>query len=398
MLEAYRFGRNANIVLWYTLSKGLTLAIFGLVFNLYVYAEGYDRQFIGLLNAMPAFTSLLSAVPAGLLADRIGRRPLFLITGFVNPLTMLGLALSGAAPLLILFSLANGIVATLYWVSAVPLLAESTSAERRVRLFSVNSFLLWGAGSLGYLLGGQVVSLAAALLGESSRAVEPLRWGMLAVVAVGLLGALPLPWLDIPPIRRLSKAERAPYDVRLYLRLLGPDMLLTCGGGAVAGFIGLYLTLRFGVRPGALGNFLTVSGLIGGGLVLLAPRFADWLGTTRAAIALQAAGVPAIVLLTLAPTQGVAMVGEVLRNGFRSMGDPVYNAFAMSSVPAEQRATVSGLYSTTWSIGFSLGPAISGAVQQRAGFTPAFLLGAASMSCGSLLLWYFFLRRPSATT
>jgi MFS family permease len=98
------------------------------------------------------------------------------------------------------------------------------------------------------------------------------------------------------------------------------------------------------------------------------------------------------VVLALAPVQGVAMAAEVARNAFRSMGDPVYNAFAMSQVPAEQRATISGLYSATWSVGFSLGPAISGVAQQRVGFTPAFLLGAASMSVGVVLLWGFFLR------
>jgi predicted MFS family arabinose efflux permease len=164
----------------------------------------------------------------------------------------------------------------------------------------------------------------------------------------------------------------------------------------VAGFIGLYLSLRFGVRPGALGTFLTVSGLLAGVLVLLAPRVAARLGTARAAVALQAAGVPAIVLLAVAPTQWLAMAGEMLRNAMRSMGDPVYNAFAMSRVPAEQRATISGLYATTWSVGFSLGPAISGVVQQHAGFTPAFLLGATTMASGAALLWAFFLRGPHA--
>src|SRR5579862_7445642 len=194
---AYRFGRNPSIFLWYTLSKGLQLAVFGLAFNLYLYAEGHDKQFIGVVNALPALSSLLCAVPAGLLADRIGHRPLLLITGFINPLTMLGLALTSAVPLLVLFSLCNGIVATFYWVSGPPLLAESTTPERRVRLFSLNSFLLWGAGSLGYFLGGQVVALAAGVLHESARSVDPLRWGMMAIVVVGFLGAVPLPWLRI---------------------------------------------------------------------------------------------------------------------------------------------------------------------------------------------------------
>lgn len=389
---------TTRIVLWYTLSKGLTLAGFGLVFNLYLYAAGYDRQFIGFLNALPAISSLLAAVPIGMLGDRVGHRPLLLVAGFITPLTVLGLAITHSALLLIVFSLANGVVATLYWVSAIPLLAESTTLERRVRLFAVNSFLLWGAGSLGYVLGGQVVALAAHLLGESARGEGPLRWGLLSVVAVGYLGALPLPLLRHAPRTRLPKSERAPYDFRLYARLLGPDMLLTCGGGSVAGFVGLYLTLRFGMRPADLGTFLTISGLIGGVLVLLAPRVADRLGTTRAAVLLQAGGAPSILLLTLAPVQAGAMAGELARNGFRSMGDPVYNAFAMASVPAEQRATISGLYAVTWSIGFSLGPAVSGAVQQRAGFTPAFLVGAASMGAGVFLLWLFFLRGHARAT
>ncbi len=390
----YRFSRNAHIVLWYTLSKGLTLAMFGLVFNLYLYASGFDKQFIGIVNAMPALTSLICAVPMGLLADRVGARTMLLVSGVLNPLTMLGMALTTSATVLILCGLANGVVSTLYWVSNVPFLAGSTSEENRVRLFSVNSFLLWGAGSLGYLIGGQVVALAATVLHESARAVVPLRWGMIAVVVVGFVGAVPLPWLGATGQKTRMQHLRLPYDLRLYARLLFPDVLLTCGGGAVAGFVGLYLTLRFGMRPAALGGFLTVSGLVGGTLVLLAPRLADRLGTTQAAVLLQAGGVPSILLLALAPLQIGAMAGELCRNGFRSMGDPVYNAFVMAQVPAEQRATASGLYSVTWSVGFSLGPALSGVVQQRAGFAPAFLMGAVTMTAGVILLRAFFLSKP----
>jgi MFS family permease len=78
------------------------------------------------------------------------------------------------------------------------------------------------------------------------------------------------------------------------------------------------------------------------------------------------------------------------------MGDPVYTAFVVSRVPEEQRATISGLYGTTWSIGFSLGPAASGVVQQHFGFTPAFLLGAGCIASGATLLWHFAKRMPGA--
>lgn len=386
------WGHNATIFLWYTLTKGLTLAIYGLVFNLYLNSLGYDKSIIGVLNALPALTSLLCSVPLGVLGDRLGPRTMLLLTGVLTPLVMLGLSVSTSVPWLALFALANGAVTTFYWVSGIPLLAESTTPELRVRLFSLNSFLLWGAGALGYTLGGQVVQWAATILHQSVHGTGPLRWGMLAIVVVGILGALPLPWLRVTVRPRRTKAERAPYNLALYLRLLGPDVLLTCGGGSVAGFIGLYLSLRFGVHPAALGTFLTLSGFLGGVLVLLAPRAADRWGTARAAVALQAAGTPAIIVLALAPNTALAMGGEIMRNAARSMGDPVYNAFVMSQVPPEQRATISGLYATTWSVGFSLGPAFSGVVQQHAGFGPAFLLGATSMAAGATWLWVFFLR------
>ena len=395
---AYRFGRNANIVLWYTLTKGVVLAIYGLIFNLYLYSAGYDRQFIGLLNAVPAITSLLCSVPAGMLGDRLGYKPLLLLTGFASPIALLGFALSHAAPLLLVLSMCYGAITTFYWVCCVPLLADSVPEGRRVLVFSINSFLLYGAGSLGYLVGGQVVALAAALLHQSPHALQPLRWGMLSLVAFSALGAVPLLWLRDTRRARHEAAARPRYDLGLYARLLGPDMLLTCGGGAVFGFIGLYLTLRFGMKPDNLGLFLTASGVLGGVLILLAPRMARRLGTARTAIGLQAAGVPAVLLLALAPSQALAMAGEVLRNAFRSMGDPVYSAFVVSQVPAEQRATISGLYAATWSIGFSLGPAISGVVQQHAGFTPAFLLGGASMALGAGLLWGLFLQGPRRIT
>lgn len=382
------FGRDATILLWFTLAKGLQLAFYGLLFNLYVYAAGYDRQFIGVLNAIPAVTSLLSSFPSGVLADRVGYKPLLLLTGFGTPLVLLGLAFTQAALPLVLLGVAFGAITTFYWVSCVPLLAAKVP-DRRVQLFAVNSFLLYGAGSFGYLLGGQVVAIAAGLLHQSSRALLPLRWGLLAMVVVAILGAIPLPWIREAPHHQDAARPRPAYDLGLYARLLGPDMLLTFGGGAVFGFVGLYLTLRFGMRPNDLGLFLTLSGVVGGCLILLAPALARRLGTTRAAIALQAACVPAVLLLALAPVQWLAMMGEVLRNACRSMGDPVYTAFIVSRVPEEQRATITGLYSTTWSIGFSLGPAASGVVQQHAGFTPAFLLGAACIALGSTLLGRF---------
>ena len=72
------YDRNIYIMLAFTLGKlGLQLSIAAITINLYAASLGYDRTFIGV--AVPAIGALIASVPTGVLADRIGRKPLLLI-------------------------------------------------------------------------------------------------------------------------------------------------------------------------------------------------------------------------------------------------------------------------------------------------------------------------------
>lgn len=63
--------RDVYLLLFYTLGKGFQLTIGTLDINYYAHSLGYQPDFIGLLSAMPALGSLVSAVPSGMLADRL---------------------------------------------------------------------------------------------------------------------------------------------------------------------------------------------------------------------------------------------------------------------------------------------------------------------------------------
>ena len=88
-----RFSRNGKLILSYTLIKGLTIAIQGLVYNLYLLSLHFNWQLIGVLDAMPPVTVLVVSLPLGMLADRIGRKMLLVICTLVNPFSLLGIAL-----------------------------------------------------------------------------------------------------------------------------------------------------------------------------------------------------------------------------------------------------------------------------------------------------------------
>lgn len=435
--EYFSYDRNVYVLLLFTLGKGLQLSIGQVAINLYAYSLGYDKSFIGILTAMPAIGALLAAVPTGLLADRFGRRPLLLLSGFLNPLSLAGIAFSTDKTLLIVASVFNGFLSSAYWVTNLPFLTESTTDDQRVGVLALNNFLLLGVGALGAMIGGLVPELVSGVIGAPADSTVPLRFGVLAAAVVTFLPALPLLTLTEPKRASVTRDRRqrnteaiAPPAVpepapavavgpagpaettavrepagmgrravaRLFLQLLLPDMLFTTGEGAVVGLLQLYFFLRFGVQVGALGVVLTIAGLFGGATSLTAPRFVRRYGRLRIATTMQYLTAPVMLCIGFLPFFPLAALAEFGRQVLRGLFEPTYAAFAMERVSSRHRATLSGFYSVTWSIGYSIGPSLAGVLQDRVSLAAPFIIGAVCLVASATLLRLFFGRGENAPT
>src|SRR5579875_261421 len=431
------FPRNVYLLLLFTLGKGIQLSIGIVDINLYAYSLGYKQDFIGLLTAAPSLGALLAAVPMGFLADRLfrtHRKPLLLVTGLLNPLALAGIGLTTSAPIMLAASFANGILSSAYWVTNIPMLTESVASEERERVMSLNSFLLLGIGALGGLIGGLVPEGVGLLLHLPAFSPLPLRCGVIAAALAVLLPTAPLAFLR----ERQPEAEPQPTSalaaesisatpeampvthpvvapettdaptgiggngrlavVLLFAALLIPDMLFTTGEGAVAGLLQLFFRLRYLLQPGALGAFSAGAGLLCGVMALVAPPIARRLGKLRAITAVVTLSAPTMLIIGFAPTLALSMGAEYLRNILRGVFDPIYATFAMERVNARHRATLSGFYSLTWSIGYSIGPAVAGWLQQNVSLSASFAVGTACLLLGISLLYGVFRRVPGANT
>src|SRR5438874_4745153 len=88
---------NVYLLLLFTMGKGFQLSISTLTLNYYVHSLGYRPDFIGVFSAMPAIGALIGAVPAGMLSDRFGRKPVLLLTAILTPIFLVGCALVTSA-------------------------------------------------------------------------------------------------------------------------------------------------------------------------------------------------------------------------------------------------------------------------------------------------------------
>ena len=400
--------RNVYLLLLFTTGKGFQLTIALLNINYYAHSLGYRPDFIGILNAATAVGALIGAVPTGLLADRIGRKPVLLVSAVLTPSFLALTGLVTSAPMLLLFSLLQGMVSTAYWVTNIPLLIENTTKEQRVGVLAFNSFLLLGVGSLGNLLGGAIPEFVGGLLHVSAASTVPLRWGVLAAALFTVVFGLPLWFLRETKRQRvqtrgttqtrsgrLKTVEQERLPVLLFVKLLLPDLLFTMGEGAVVGLIQLYFVLRFRLLPGPLGVIFTISGLAGGIFSLTAPLFVHRWSKLRIITVVQYLSAPLMILIGFAPTLPFAIAGEYTRSFMRTLIEPIYMAFAMENVSDRYRGRLSGFYSTTWSIGFSVGPSIAGWLQTNVSLSTSFLFGAGCLVLAPSLLLVFFGRRPT---
>ncbi len=423
---------NVYILLCFTLGKGFQLSIATLTVNYYAHSLGYRQDFVGLLSAMPAIGSLAAAVPIGFLADRLGRKKILIGTAILTPLFLAGIGLGTSAPWLLICAFLQGVVSTAYWVTNLPLLTESTTERQRVGVFALNSFLLLGVGALGSLLGGAIPEFVGHVLSVPAGSPVPLRWGILVAASSTFVFGLPLWFLREPkrtlavrdtreqaealstmplvapseiappqsevlvaPVEKAEKVapgervkERLP--VLLFVKLLTTDLLFTMGEGAVVALIQIYFVLRFHLSPGTLGIIFSISGLAGGVFALTAPLFVHRWSKLRIITTVMYLSCPLMLLVGFAPTLLLAIGGEYTRSFMRTLIEPVYAAFQMEQVSDKYRATLSGFYSVTWSIGFSIGPAVGGWLQTNVNLSTAFVFGACCLAVSaSMLLFYF---------
>lgn len=408
------FTRNVWILLLFTLGKGFQLSIGAVTINLYVYSLGYKQDFVGLFAGMSALAALLMALPAGMISDRLGRKPVMLVSGLITPFTLVAIAFSTSVPMLLISSFLNGIFASFYWVTTVPMLAESVEDDQRVSVLALNSFLLLGIGALGSLIGGFVPEIAGALLHQPATHSLPLRLGVLSATVVVSLTAVPLFWLRTAPKAaaqpKQSGAQKQPAQAPaaegaaapsaagrsmliLFAMLLIPDALISFGEGSVVGLMQLFFFLKFGLQPGTLGGLFTVAGLLGGLAGLGAPLLVKRWGKLRTATGLQLATAPVMLLTGFAPWLLLAAGAEYVRTMLRAFLDPVYSAFVVEQLPKDRRATVFGLYSITWGLGFSLGPSLGGWLQAHISLSATFVIGASCLLIAPTMLLLFFGRK-----
>jgi len=392
------FSLNARLYLLSVVLSGAAMGVFRLLFNFYVLSLGYDEALLGTLIALSSLSALLSAVPMGYLVDRIGYRHALLLGGSISLLAVMGMVVVPRAGVFVVMNILLGLAQSLSGVTMGPFLMENSGEKERTYLFSFTSGLQTVSGFVGNWVGGYLPTWLGTLRRLPPTSPEAYALALATIVAGGTLGLLPL--LFLRSTQRRDEAERERFAPLSYLwhnlgsmgRLILPTFLTSIGAGLIMPFMNVFYRQVHHQPDPVIGALFAWGSLAMGLGLLIAPPLADRFGKIPLVVVTQALSIPFLFLLGFAPWFALSAFAYYIRLTLMNMGLPVYQAFVMERVDAKARGTVASLVAMANNFGWAFSPTISGWIQVRYGFAPAFLGTIVLYSLSVFFYWYYFWR------
>jgi len=333
---------------------------------------GGDKVAVGLLFSVGTVTAAGLSLPAGLLADRFGKRKLLLFSILVGGICQLGMGLATSVPPLFVWQALAGVGAAASQAALFAALADAVPSSR-----------------LGRAMGWLTLAFQVGFLAGPAAAGAALRWltlpealaistALFAVaLALTLAGIRPAPpvetrWNLVEPLRQL--ASRRAFAVAA-VGLLGATMVW----GTLQAYLPLFGKEQLRLPEAQIGYMIALQAVANGLARIPGGRLVDRI-RKRGLLAVLGLGTYAVSIAVLPHISGFWSATLLL-----SLSVPLlattYLALSVlftNLSTAETRGVAMGAYGTVLYLGLGLGPVVFGTVMERAGYLAGFTACAAA--------------------
>ncbi|MFD3610470.1 MDR family MFS transporter [Streptomyces atroolivaceus] len=350
--------------------------------------RGYSASYAGLVAALHGLGGVVSSLGAGVMTDRLGRRPTMLIAQLSTAVSVavLGFMVHPVAIAGVAFVVGMASNASRPAVQAM--MADIVPPEDRVRAFSLN---YWAIN-----LGFAVSSAGAGFIAEHSYTA-----GFLGEAALTLLCAVVV-FLKVPESRPKEEPRAAgapaPDDVRLGTVLRDGRYMGVVGLSFVValifqqGYVGLPVAMGTdGLSSSDFGTAIAVNGVLIVALQIPVTRFIQHRDPRRLLILSSLLAGYGFGLTAFAGSVGVYALTVCVWTLAEIVNAPTQTGIVVQLSPAHGRGRYQGMYTMSWSVAALVAPLMSGFVIDHYG--AAWLWGACAVLGTVAAFGYWLLMR-----
>lgn len=399
------FNRNVRLFFAFGTSINAGMALFSLLYNLYLLRLSYQEDFIGQVASMAPLATGLLALPTGILSDRLGRRPFLIASGLLLAVSQVGLCWTTSPGSLLAFSFVGGMAMAFIWVNHVPFLSDNAHPARRAEALAIWSALQIIVRMLLSLIGGFMPGVMGYFLGLSTEAPAPFRYALLLGAACSLIAVVPLLYASGQTRRERAPAPRRSPDEdrpaatpwRVFAAITALSGTRGFSMGLTYPFFNVFFEAELGIGPVAIGAIFFLSQLAGLPATFAAPTLVRRFGPTLTILPARTVGgsalgiMGAFISLPLAvPMFLLVRIGEVIDN-------PSDQHFSTQVLPRRYWARIQGLRVCGFQLLNFLGSLLGGTLILDYGYGAAFGLACAARIASGLIMAAFFGLRPTRT-
>jgi len=345
------------------------MSIFFFLYNLFLIDFGYTEQFLGEVRSAYALGGIAGAIPAGILAQRLGlRRTMLLYVTLVVVLSGSLALIVSATPQLCLAFFAS-FAATGWSVCTFPAVAQLTSDQNRSLGFSLNTASGIGLGIVAGLAGSGLPALLSHIVPTATSG--QLKQGALLVscgmIAMALWPAARLRLISPPP----PEKKRGLHSFFL-LRFLAAIAVWSLATSAFTPFFNAYCARYLRMPLSQIGVAFSVSQLSSMLATVAAPFLFEKVGLLAGVTYTQLAAAVALGCLARTSAASGATAAYTMYAAFLWMSEPGMFTLLMNRVHPSERNAASSLALVVISLSSALAAPIAGGSFARYGY-PAVL-------------------------
>jgi MFS family permease len=272
-----------------------------------------------------------------------------------------------------------------------------SDANNRTMLFSLNYGLQTIAGAVGSLFAGQLPALFGDLFHVEATNAIAYRAVLIVTVLIGTTALIPLWKMKEPETPQPEREVEAHATgirsglTRLTFKLATPNFLIGFGAAILIPYMNVFFKDKFAISDSLLGLLFSLSSLSIAIGALFGPALTTRLGGKIRTVAFtQLGSVIFMLMIGFVPSIWIAGFAVLVRSALMNMSSPLYSAFCMEQTPEHQQGTASSVLNIAWQVGWSVGPYISGIVQERYGFSPLFVTTTILYIVAVAVMWRMF--------
>ena len=335
------FNKKVKLYMFNTFISYLVISAFSNVLQgIYFKSLGFEEGFIGNIIAIKTIIIGLSAIPAGMISDIIGRRNAVALGVIVSSIGFLGQSIFTSQSLIYAFACLTGTGSAVIYVNNAPFLAENCEEEKRINLFSINFVIT----NIAYIVGSFTAGKMPEILGNEI--VKSLRYSQIFFALVGFLSLFPL--LRI----KNEKIQAGKFEAKGFFNLLKNkkvimivvyNMLIGFGAGLVVPFFNLFLRYKLKVGTGVVGTMMAYSQfatIIG---IFIVPYVSKKMGRVFTVQICQILSIPFLLAISMAGNIWLTTLVFFMRSALMNMSQPAIQSLTMGSVGDDERSALSSL-------------------------------------------------------